>query len=200
MQPADPCRHGGLPMRHLNTVLILFPLLSVATGADSNATSSATEGRERSILDQYNTDTLNSTLNGGASPYEWQQGVTAGITGQLTRIALYVVIDPQYGATATTEVSVSLGAPWQSGAPAWMTVRAPVRSGWNTFNVSKAKIFLTAGDHYVIGIHGQSAYNFNPAFGVSYGNQYSGGELFLNGTTAGSEGNDLLFRTYVTGR
>jgi hypothetical protein len=94
-------------------------------------------------------------------------------------------------------VSVTLGAPWQSGVPDWTTTTV-LDAGWNTFNLSKAKIFVAAGDEYTIGIHGQSAtHSFNPGFGFSYGDEYLGGDLFMNGSTAGSEGNDLLFRTYV---
>ena len=45
--------------------------------------------------------------------------------------------------------------------------------------------------------HGQSEFNFNPGIGISYDEQYPGGDLFVNGSSAESEGNDLLFRTYV---
>jgi hypothetical protein len=186
-------------LAHLKTVLLLLPLLGFGGDAapDIITGQGSDDAKGRPILDQYNTDTLSSSLNGGSGAYEWQQGVTAGITGQLSRLALYVVLAPDIGETASTQISVSVGPPWRAGAPAWMTVTAPVVSGWNSFDLSKAKIFVTAGDEYVIGIHGQSASNFNPAFGISYGDQYVGGDLFLNGSTAGSEGNDLLFRTYV---
>ena len=68
----------------------------------------------------------------------------------------------------------------------------------NTFNLASAKLLVSAGDEFTISIHGQSQqHHFNPGFGFSYGDQYAGGELFMNGSTVGSEGNDLLFRTYV---
>jgi len=64
--------------------------------------------------------------------------------------------------------------------------------------LTKAKIFVDVGDEYAIGIHGQSEDNFfNPGFWFSNNDQYPGGELFMNGSSAESEGNDLLFRTYV---
>jgi hypothetical protein len=71
------------------------------------------------------------------------------------------------------------------------------KSGWNTFDLSKAWIFIDVGDEYAIGSHGQSGSNFNPGFGVSYDDQCPGGNLFVNGSSAESEGNDLLFRAYV---
>ena len=86
-------------------------------------------------------------------------------------------------------------------APAWTTV-VVLENGWNTFNLASAKILVNAGEEFTISIHGQSQqHQFNPGFGFSRGDeggdQYAGGELFLNGTTVGSEGNDLLFRTCV---
>jgi hypothetical protein len=155
----------------------------------------APQGR-RPLLDQENADVFSSLLNGGSADYEWQQGVTAGVTGQLTRIALFVDYSDSAGEPAATQVSVTLGAPWQSGVPAWRTTTV-LGVGWTTFNLTGAKIFVVTGDEFTIGIHGQSAHNFNPGFGFSYGDQYQAGELFMNGSTVGSEGNDLLFRTYV---
>ena len=91
-----------------------------------------------------------------------------------------------------------MGAPWQSDAPVWTTTKV-LKSGWNTFNMSSAKISVAVGDEYTIGIHGQSTTNqFNPGFGISYDEQYPGGDLFVNGSSAESVGNDLLFRTYVS--
>jgi hypothetical protein len=101
------------------------------------------------------------------------------------------------GETAATQVSITAGGPWQGGTPAWTTT-AVLEEGWNTFNVTSAKIFVSAGEEFTIGIHGQSVvHQFNPGVGFSKGDQYAAGELFMNGSTVGSEGNDLLFRTYV---
>ena len=164
--------------------------------ATTSAVGSPPEATGKPILDQFNPGTLSSTINGGSAAYEWQQGITAGIAGQLTRIDLFVDINPGLGEVSATELSVTLGSPWQSSAPSW-TNTAILRSGWNTFDLAKAKIFVDVGDEYAIGIHGQSEFNFNPGFGISYDEQYPGGDLFVNGSSAESEGNDLLFRTYV---
>ena len=70
-------------------------------------------------------------------------------------------------------------------------------AGWHTFNVANAKIFVTAGDEFTIGIQGQGV-NFNPGFRMSYDEQYPAGQLFRNGNIdVGSEAKDLLFLTYV---
>src|SRR6266545_2666721 len=110
--------------RYITTALFatLFAIGS-AEVATPSAAGSPPEPTGRPILDQFNTEVLSSTLNGGSSPYEWQQGVTAGVAGQLTRIDLYVEISAIYGDTVPTEVSVTLGAPWQSDAPAWTTTK-----------------------------------------------------------------------------
>jgi hypothetical protein len=174
-------------------VAVGFAFVSKITAAES-----APEATGRPILDQHNTEVLSSTINGGTAAYEWQQGITVGIGGQLTRIALYVVIDEEsYGETVATTLSLRLGSPWQNDAPVW-TVTEVLRPGWNTFTLTNQKIFVDVGDEYAIGIHGQSSgNNFNPGFAISYEDQYPGGDLFLNGSSAETEGNDLVFRTYV---
>ena len=175
-------------------------MVALAVGSVLIATTSAVgsppEATGKPILDQFNPGTLSSTINGGSAAYEWQQGITAGIAGQLTRIDLFVAIDAALGEVSATEVSLRLGSPWEIGTPAWTTT-AVLSSGWNTFDLAKAKILVDVGDEYVIGIHGQSEFNFNPGIGISYDEQYPGGDLFVNGSSAESEGNDLLFRTYV---
>ena len=178
------------------TALVGAFALGSALISTTSAVGSPPDATGKPILDQFNTATLSSTLNGGSTAYQWQQGITAGIAGQLMRIDLYVDIAPAFGDVVATEVSVTLGSPWGSGTPAWTSTEI-LRSGWNTFDVAKAKIFVDVGDEYAIGIHGQSQNNFNPGFGFSKDDQYPGGDLFLNGSNAESVGNDLLFRTYV---
>ena len=149
----------------------------------------------RPVLDQFNTGLADSSINGGTFQYAWQQGVTVGISGQLTRIDLYVRAD---ATPASTELSVSLGPPWQSGTPAWSAIVYLV-PGWNTINLAKEKIFMQAGDEFVIGVHGQSpdgASIFDPGINISYGDRYPGGDLYLNGSL-NSYVNDMMFRTYV---
>jgi hypothetical protein len=186
--------------RYITSVLFVSILaLSSALIATTSAIGAPPEATGKPILDQFNPGTLSSTINGGSAAYEWQQGITAGIAGQLTRIDLFVDINAALGKVSETELSVTLGSPWQSGTPAWATT-AVLRQGWNTFDLAKAKIFVDVGDEYAIGIHGQSEFNFNPGIGISYDEQYPGGDLFVNGSSAESEGNDLLFRSYVRPR
>ena len=160
--------------------------------ATTSAVGSPPEATGKPILDQFNTGIPNSSINGGSTAYEWQQGVTAGIAGQLTRIDLFVVIDAALGEVSATEFSVRLGSPWNSSTPVWATT-AVLGQGWNTFDLAKAKIFVDVGVEYAIGIHGQSEFNFNPGIGISYDEQYPGGDLFVNGSSAESEGNDCCF-------
>ena len=145
----------------------------------------------RPVLDQFNTGLPDSSINGGEAVYARQQGVTVGISGQLTRIDLYVRVN---GVTAPTELSVSLGPPWQFGTAVW-SVTVDLAPGWNTINLSKEKIFMQAGDEFVIGVHGQSNI-FDPGINISYGDRYPGGDLYLNGSL-NSDVNDMMFRTYV---
>src|SRR5262245_6068278 len=154
------------PRRAIQIVCALL-VVSVLISTES-AVGAPPEATGRPLLDQFNTAILSSTINGGSAAYSWQQGVTAGISGQLTRIDLFVEINPSLGDATATELSVTLGAPWQGGAPAW-ALTAVLRSGWNSFDLAKAKIFVDVGDEYAIGIHGQGDTNFNPGFGISYG-------------------------------
>jgi hypothetical protein len=150
----------------------------------------------RRVLDQENDAALSSYINGGSSAYEWAQSVTAGVTGRLVRLELFVVVDPAFGDTAPSDISITLGSPGQANPPTWSKT-VSLESGWNIFNLTSARIPITTGEEFTIGIHGQRANNFNPGIAISYGDQYAGGALYLNGTTSGSEGNDILFRTYV---
>lgn len=160
------------------------------------AQSAPSEGKGRPVLDQFNVGTVDSYINGGSIDYAWQQEVTVGISGQLTRIDIFVENDPTNDFTNSTELSVSLGGPWQTSAPVW-SITAVLVPGWNTFDLSKKRILLKAGDEFVIGIHGQNVNNlFDPGIAISYGDQYPGGDLYMNGSL-NSEVNDILFRTYV---
>ena len=98
------------------------------------------------ILDQQNT-VMSSQLNGGSVAYAWQQGITAGLTGQLTTIEVFA-----FGTAGTTQLFVNLGAPWQSDVNDWSTV-ALINPGWNSFDLTTANIFLHAGDQFVLGFH-----------------------------------------------
>src|ERR1019366_5326521 len=101
------------------------------------------------ILDQQNT-AINSTLNGGSSAYEFEQGITAGITGQLTQFDIFVSMNSGAGDPASTQLFVNLGAPWQADVNAWSIITT-LNEGWNSFDLTSANIFVAAGDQFVIG-------------------------------------------------
>ena len=103
------------------TKTALFALLLVAGSVTGARTDLIADQRANSAkpkpagnLDQSNTVAPDSAINGGHLDYYWQQGITAGMKGQLTQIALYAAVSS--GEEAATEVSVTLGAPWQTGA------------------------------------------------------------------------------------
>jgi hypothetical protein len=113
------------------------------------------------ILDQHNDTVLDSSINGGSSAYAWQQGVTAGVTGQLAGFEIFVREAP-----GETRLSVNLGAPWQSDASDWESL-VPLVMGWNSFDLTSASIFLTAGDQFALGVNGLTASVFPPGVGIS---------------------------------
>jgi hypothetical protein len=141
------------------------------------------------ILDQSNT-LHSSDLNGGSDAYEWQQGITAGVAGQLTEFDLFA------DEAGPTQVSLFFTAPWNASPAAWSTIAA-LNAGWNAFDVTAAAVFVSVGQQFAIGVHGQGNDIFPPAISFSYGDQYTAGALYVNGSTAESIGNDMNFRTYV---
>src|SRR5215204_4273215 len=154
--------------------------LVIALTLATSAVGSPPEVMGKPLLDQFNPGEIGGLLYGGADSLAWQQGVTAGIAGQLTRLDLFVVNDPDYADNKITEVSVTLGPAGEVGTLVWSTTEE-LRAGWNTFDLSKAKIFLNEGAEYAIGIHGQSATDLNPGIAFSDGEEYPAGDLFLNG-------------------
>jgi hypothetical protein len=59
-----------------------------------------------------------------------------------------------------------LGAPWHEGVPTWTTTTV-LAEGWNTFNLTNARIFVSAGEEFTIGVHGQStSHQVNPRHGI----------------------------------
>src|SRR4051812_28123307 len=81
-----------------------------------SAVGSPPEVIGKPLLDQFNPGDLFGLVNGGSAAHKWQQGVTAAIAGQLTRMDLFVGLDPTFAGPSATEVSVTLGAPWQESA------------------------------------------------------------------------------------
>ena len=141
-----------------------------------------------SVLDQFNGPAV--SVFGSASTDDWQQGVTAGMNGTLSSISL-----DSYGGPTTFKVYINLGSPWQSDANTFETeVTRPWGGGWFSIDVSAANIHLTQGEHFVIGVRGESM-----LWGSD--NTYSGGALWgklgSNPPDTGPYG-DLAFATYMT--
>jgi hypothetical protein len=128
----------------------------------------------------------------------WQQGVTAGVTGQLTGIELFLD-GPNLGAV---NFGINLGAPWQTDADL-IVVTTPVNSlGWNFYDLSTANINLSAGQQFTINIR-EGGWGMAPqATTIS---AYSGGALYyFNELSPGNppvpeafDVMDLAFRTHM---
>lgn len=97
------------------------------------------------VLDQ-ESPAIDPWFAAGSSEWLFQQGVTAGIAGQLTRIELYA-----YNA-GTTPLYINAGAPWQYDASAFATTFVAEGEGWVGVDVSAASLFFNAGDQFVIGV------------------------------------------------
>jgi len=121
--------------------------------------------------------------------FEWQQQVTAGVTGQLTGITLY-------GSGTDLTVRVAPGGTFNSG-PYAFTGSAHLTTGGTFIDLSSANIQLTAGQAFVIDTLNGSNGNISLAAAP-----YAGGHLYLTlgapsdltaccGTTA------LAFQTFM---
>ena len=138
------------------------------------------------VLDQFNG--AGASVFGVAPTDNWQQGVTAGMSGTLSSISLY-----SYGGPTTFTVYINLGYPWQSDANDFETqVTRPWGAQWFTIDVSAANIQLTNGTHYVIGAQGESL-----LFGSDY--TYTRGRLWsrLGDNPPTISSGDLAFATYM---
>jgi len=98
---------------------------------------------------------------------EWQQQVTAGVTGQLTGVTLY-------GAGTDLTVRVNPGSAFQSGPFAFVGT-AHLAPGGTFIDLSSANIQLTAGQTFVIDTIAGSNGNISLAAAP-----YAGGHLFGN--------------------
>jgi hypothetical protein len=138
------------------------------------------------VLDQFND--AQASVFGVAPTDNWQQGVTAGISGTLSSISLY-----SYGGPTTFTVYINLGYPWQSDANDFETqVTRPWGAQWFSIDVSAANIQLTNGTHYVIGAEGESM-----LYGSDY--TYTRGRLWsrLGSNPPSISSGDLAFATYM---
>lgn len=120
-----------------------------------------------------------------------QQEVTAGLTGQLSRVAFYAIGD------VPIELFVRDGAPWQVGPKAFsMVVTPPNATGFYTVDVLSAGLAVTAGQPFTVGLAGVSSTRaFNSKFSPL--DPYAGGMMYVNGVPYSNGFADLVFRTYV---
>lgn len=142
----------------------------------------------------------NAWFNGGASTLTWQSEVATGVAGTLEGFDLRISSSVPGN---TLDVSVRVGAGWNTGTVAWTgTLTTTVGgSAWeNHFvDVSSANIALNAGDLWVIEMHGssndmgiQGQYNAPPAT-PPYPE-----ELYLNGPGCFADcGWRIGFNTYM---
>jgi hypothetical protein len=124
---------------------------------------SAASAHAAGVLDQ-------EALPFGGSVYEgleWQQQVTAGVTGQLTGITLY-------GAGTDLTVRVATGGAFNPG-PYAFTGAAHLTTGGTFIDLTSANINLTAGQAFVIDTLNGS--NGNISLAVA---PYAGGHLYAN--------------------
>lgn len=164
-------------------------------------TSSALAASIGAVLDQVSYDGSEfGSMNASWNQLSWQQGVTAGLSGQLTQVDLFLVLDPD-----TFFFNISLGAPGQTSAPVFTTLLSftPTdTSNWYSINVSSADIVLAAGQQFTIGILGNNPECCHGGLGFSRNDPYASGVLWLNGAPfqvdPGPVGDsDMFFRTYV---
>jgi hypothetical protein len=116
----------------------------------------------------------------------FQQGVTAGVTGLLVRIDLFLRTDDPF------ELTLARGAPWWDDVPDTVLQVTPPPFGSGMIDISAAGFSVTAGEEYTIGLIGS---NPNDEFVRANQGDYLGGDLYINGDL--EPGRDLGFRTVV---
>jgi len=145
------------------------------------------------VLDQ-ESPYVGAGFNAGTSQGSWQQEVTVGMTGQLTRIELYAQ------GVGTTPLSINAGGPWQSDPSEFSTLFTSAGQGWVAIDTTSAGLFFNAGDTFVIGLGGTDSGLWMGGSYVSPNGGYEAGRLWYNSTGSiapfGPEW-DIAFRTYV---
>lgn len=143
------------------------------------------------VLDQSNDQHFgNLQYNGGSSSLTWQQGITAGRSGQLDAVDLY------FWESGRIEFQLSGQSPWQAHPDYKRTISVDV--GWNRVNVSDANLFVQSGQQFSVGLQGLGD-TFEPTFGGTHiADNYVGGAIYLNGSEFRPDLHyDMGFRTYV---
>lgn len=175
---------GARLFRHtfMTAMLALIPVSALATP----------------ILDQIQV-TANESFNVRSTLFDWQQQITAGITGQLTSFDVEINNSSSV-ADDSARFYVNLGSGWQTDADDFSQVIVAFSNpftGWFNVDVTESNIFLTAGSQFMIGIAGLFTGDGGLTVRGSSGNPYAGGALYRNGSVFLEGGFDLRFRTWV---
>lgn len=162
------------------------------------------------VIDQQN-------LSGGAGigptrTSSYQQGLTAGASGLLTRIdlnILYLACCAQpsgFGATNTFVLDVYGTPPWNgqpynNNAPLASIPVTAAQTGWLSIDVSSAGLVLAPGRQFAIGLRSDVYWDLGIDSSGPY-NPYGGGSLYGNGgliqgNNQGIGAWDLVFKTYL---
>jgi hypothetical protein len=144
-------------------------------------------------LDQSNTGTPTLTC---LPTFTWAQSVTAGLTGTLVQVDLYMVDGKMGGGPVAVKIE---GVQRSTGYPPNNTVLATgtttvTMEGWYSFALSPA-ISLLAGAHFTIVVAFSSTQSL-----YATGDHYPGGQVWLgSGSTWGPPGinEDLDFKTWM---
>ena len=100
------------------------------------------------ILDQQSVGTPTTTYMKAGSNIKWQQGLTVGLTGQLTSMDIWFMT------TEAINVSLYSGAPWQTSSALFTSTFNPLFDQWTNIDVSSAVVNVTAGDFLTIAVDG----------------------------------------------
>jgi hypothetical protein len=162
--------------RTAETVMLIALLVAmfVAPGAPAIAAPPA------GTLDQQQLPEGAGTISADDSSLRWQQGVTAGISGQLTAIQLMTADSMP---NESTQVFVAMGAPWQSSTPVFSTTihGTGTSEDWITIDTSAANIRLNAGEAFTIGVYGiDGGMWLEGSFPRDPSKSYPGGQLWLS--------------------
>jgi hypothetical protein len=130
----------------------------------------ATASHATTVIDQENLPSPDWGLN---DSLEWQQQVTAGISGLLAGIELF-------GSSPSDLVRIGLGDAYRRG-PFAFSKRVSLNNNGFYINTSQADIMLTAGESFVIDVSGGSpnCCQLEASYSLTRPT-YSGGDLYLN--------------------
>jgi hypothetical protein len=111
---------------------------------------------------------------GASATLNWQEEVTAGVSGKLTTVQLWS------GQTTTGSVSINVGSGWQTDANEFTgTITGMGGTNWSSVDVSSANIMLNAGDKFTIGFNGNSVMGVWGSFHSTF-TDYPRGALYVN--------------------